>query len=810
MSLDDFNGVRSTIIDQGTPPPAVAVSRDRTFILGTARKGPKHTPVTVTTETVEEIFGSVPLDGSFDTSLVRGYYEFEDSSVGPPDIALVRIGEVQAARIDLYENTSTLSGDLSYTLTDGGTPSYSLWLEAIEQGGEYNQAKVTVTEDSTTGYPSHIKIELPDGSTGGYNLSPVPGVPGVVSKVSDLARLINANSNFAGKIIAGFEPLTTTVDVTVTESGGVVDRTYDLNPPAPGTNESWGDKIVGLVNVWQSRDVESTSSAGDTSADLSVTPEKSMNVGVPTIDDFIRVSASETLLTVGPIQEGQTNYEATLYCAGVSGWDNSYDISGNVTHDWTFALHVKRNGSTSLVELDEGDKYTIDTTDGKVTIKETLSIGDVYYVSYRYKVAYAEAKYRSDLLDGSDTSYFIYGGTIIFGAEQPTDLYMYYNTNVYFDSADIAIDDFDNSVITFVNANNLPVTGVTLNVEVAYEPELPAATGKVLPGSVIQPGALSGGSDGRIMSPSQYKTAVKNALEAIDLYPRRQMVIMGMYMDDVVDGYNEETGLPEEVPYNLHNIVLPYIDRTSNLANECSLPIPTRPLTTLDQDSINAWITTLTDNSDSDLNRPANLIDSLNNFRAEAPLGVFIGAISTVNYGRRYYLNPACVYAAYKQNLSFEKSATHDFIPGNVKDLGVKIFNAEVIGRLNAKRYTTAVLDYGGRFIWADAPTLALSYRSQFDRQFVRDSVYLAVGMAREVAEKYIGKPRLSQYLMSMKKDVGKAISMLVPDVLSDVFVDIVPVPDGHITGKTRLRLMLVTAKEIRGIDIETTISLAQ
>ena len=151
-------------------------------------------------------------------------------------------------------------------------------------------------------------------------------------------------------------------------------------------------------------------------------------------------------------------------------------------------------------------------------------------------------------------------------------------------------------------------------------------------------------------------------------------------------------------------------------------------------------------------------------------------------------MNPATLFAAYKQNLAVDKSATHDFLPGNVQDLGVKIFNAETISRLNAKRYTAAIVDYGGRFIWADAPTLALKGRSQFDRQFVRDTVYLAVGMAREVAEKYIGKPRLPQYLVSMKKDVSKALNMLVPSILSDLFVDIIPVQDGHITGKTKLR----------------------
>jgi len=184
--------------------------------------------------------------------------------------------------------------------------------------------------------------------------------------------------------------------------------------------------------------------------------------------------------------------------------------------------------------------------------------------------------------------------------------------------------------------------------------------------------------------------------------------------------------------------------------------------------------------------------------------------IPEVNGGRRYFANPGCIYAGYKQNMPYDRSATHDFLPGNIKDLGVKIFNAETIGKLNLKRYTTAILDYAGRFIWADAPTLGIKYRSQFDRQFVRDTVYLAVGMAREVAEKYIGKPRLPQYIISMKKDVSKALDMLVPDVLNDFYVDVVPVVDGYITGKTKLRMMLVTAKEIRTVEIETSVSLVQ
>lgn len=823
MSLKEFNGVRSTIVDQGTPPPAVTVTRDRTFIFGTASAGPIHTPISPTTENVKNIFGSVPIDSSFDTSLVRGYYEYIDSCVGIPEVALVRVGDVNAARIDLYENIAASSGDLSYTLNNS-QPEYSLWISALTEGAIYNEAKVTVNEDEESGNPNFMKIELPDGSSSSYNLSPVLGSAGIVSRVSDLVDLINANEDFAGKIQAGFDPLVTevTVDITRTLIPGTVDqytidRTYNIDPVAPGINQSWGDKMVGLLEVYQQREIENKLDAGSTNAELTVTPEKNMTEGTETISDFIRVSNLESVLTVTPVIAGQSNYVANLYCKSVSGWDNSYDISANTSHGWVFRLYVKRNGSSSYVELEKydpienpGGKYTINPTSGEITIVESLSIGDVYYASYRYKVGYVEAKLKSNLLSGSDRQYFIYGSTIIFGADQPSDLFIYYDAKSYFDNGDVKVDDFDSSIITFINADNLPLYGIDLMVKFQYEPELPAATARVLPGGVVQPGSLSGGKDGRIVSPQQYKKNVIDALKAVDLYPRRRMVVMGMYLDDVVSGYNEETGLPEDVLLNMHSDILPYVDRASHLTNECTIEIPVRPLNDLSQASINDWIVKLTEVSPTDLNRPANAIDAINNFRADAPLGVFIGAISDVNNGRRYFMNPACIYAAYKQNLSITRASTGDFIPGNIKDLGVKIFNAEVIGKLNEKRYTAAVVDFGGRFIWADAPTLALKYRSQFDRQFVRDTVYIAVGIAREAASKYIGKARSPINLVTMKKDIGKALSVLVPDIIVDLYVSLVPVSDGHITGRSKVRLMLVTATDNRTVDIETTITLAR
>lgn len=817
VNLDEFNGVRSDIIDQGTPPPNITVSRNRTFIFGTARKGPRHTPVTANKENVEQIFGDVPLDGSFDTSLVRGFYEFYDAKQGKPDVALVRIGEVSSAVINLYEDQTYLSGILQPTYVSGtNAPSLSMTVRATLDGAEYNKTKVQIEpavgpSGEVLTSPGYMTITLPDGTAASYNLTQVYGAPGAVSRVSDLVRLINANTDFTGKLVASYVPLERTLTLPITAASGTIPNTsYQLSQ-----DESFGNKLVGITNAYIEDYVTETVDAGSTSFELAVMPDLTRKANPSSIDSFVRKADLELALTVTPAYVGQTGKEVSLYCSNLgAAWDESYSITGNTaTYDtWSMEVYILRSGSATRSLLTLGTDYTVNTATGKITIVKSLVLGDRYYVNYRYKVRYSEASVRSDLTIGDDRSYFIYGDTIVFGAAQPADVVLIYYTKSYFDATDIAIENAADGLIEILDSSLIEV-GDSLQLVVRYEPELPAPTGTAIKDAVgttyaIQPGALSGGSDGRITSKKDYIKAVEKAMIAVDLYPRRQNIVMGMYLDDTTTGYNEETGLPETKPLMSFTKVLPYIERASRLTNECDISIPVRPLYDLTSDSIATWLTGLTDNSATDLARPANIIDSINNFRAHAPLGVFTIAIPEINGGRAYFANPATIYEAFRSDLSSSESGVHQFVPGNVKDLGVKIFNAELIAKLNTKRYTTAIVDYGNRFIWADTPTLALKYRSQYDRQFVRDTVYLAVGMAREAAQKYIGKPRLAMYLTSLKKDVGKALSTLVPDILSDVFVDILPVADGHITGRTRLRLVLTTAKEIRGIDIETTISL--
>lgn len=818
MSIEDYSGVRSTIIDEGTPPLSGLVSRNSIFLFGVASSGPIGEPVWLGGRKPEDVFGPVTNDASFDMSLVRGFYEIEQSSKNTPDVALVRVGRTAPATIEMYENQAYQSGDLSYTLDTDGDLSPSITISAVSEGTEFNGSKVTVTGDSEADdgglYPVYMRIELTDGSTVGFNLAKTIGAPGTYSNVSGLVNAINRNPNLAGKIQASFVPLETSVDITID---------YEVTDPVPAgikteydiassgqANVSFGDKIVSIVSASVSRNVAMQMEAGTLTYELPVVPEKDLD-GPATISEFIRTSNVENVLNVSAANAGITGIVRNLFCKGVSGWDNTYSIAGDAEHDWDFVFYVRRTGYTNLTVLGS-DKYTLNASTGTITINETLKAGDVYFATYRYKVNYSEAKLRSDLVTGSDRSYFIFGDRIVFGAEQPAPMYVYYTANEYMDGGDVSIIDRPNGIIQFNNVSALPAIGETVTLVIKYEPELPAPSGAVLTslnGSVVQPGSITGGKDGRMVSKADYTRALRLAMQSVDIYPRRSMVVMGMWMDETVDGYNAETGLKEKVPLNMVSEVIPYLERSSKYTNECELNLPVMPPLGLSQTQQNEWIDRLINSSATDFSRPANIIEGINNFRIQAPVGVLLGSHPAINNGRLYSYNPACVYAAFKAELPFNESAMKSFIPGNIQDVGVKIFNADTIGSINAKRYTAATVNIKGQYTWEDSPTLAIRNRSVYDRQFVRDTVYLAVNMAREACERYIGKPRQNAYLQAMRKDVGKALELLVPDVLTDIYVKVIPVADGYITGRTKLRMILETTKETRVIDIETVASLA-
>ena len=348
--LEEFNTVTSTIIDEPQSPIGNLVSRNSTFIFGTAYKGPMHTPIQGRSDTVISNFGEVPLDKSFDTSLVRGYYEFAQSSPNTPDVHLIRVGEVAPGVISLYENDTITAGEKSYTL-DGAAPSKSLTIKTVVDTAEYNGSPITVKGDES-GNPIYMKIEMPDGYYVGYNLSVESGAPGAISKVSDLVKQINANSKLAGKIVASFETLKKTVALTITETGGVKDTYYDITAELPATNASWGDKLSTINRAYVHKTITLNVAAGAASVDLEVVPEKSMLADTPTFTKFTRLSKNETVATITPALAGTNGKHFVLYMSKVTG---STLVAGSLK------VYVKKNGTSSLVEL-AADRFTYNAT----------------------------------------------------------------------------------------------------------------------------------------------------------------------------------------------------------------------------------------------------------------------------------------------------------------------------------------------------------------------------------------------------------------------------------------------------------------
>ncbi len=797
-SIDNFNGVRSNLVDQGIPQVTAAFSPNSIFIFGTAKSGPVNQPIRVNpTDSVVSLVGDVVTYGlGFETSLPRGYFEFSDASAGQQEVVLVRVGETSKSSIRLYENETVSSGEVGATIIidEDGTqhPAYSLTIQSASESSLYNGSIVRVIGDDN-GNPAALRIELTDGTIATYQISQTYNGPNVITKVSDLVNRINATSALAGKIIADYDPIEKTYEITVNETDEDVKvTTYDIS------GGTYGDKIVGIKQAYVEGSVVQNIAAGSLTATLSAIPEKSMEEATPTITSFTRHVLNESVLTVAPTMVGATNKVVFLSCVNVSSWDSTDGLDNVV-------VKVKRNGTDSFSTLTVTTDYTVNESAGTITILGPLAVGDRYFVSYDYSASYTEVKLRSEIPAGNDSVYFIGGDVVIFGAAQPFDITIGYSAKRYINLSKISLVDKVNGIIDFLDASELPDVGSKVTLVFTYEPELPAITGTVLSTGQIQPGSMSGGSDGIPSSLLDYKRALQKAFEAVDLYPRRHNIVMGMYLDDVENGYNENTGLPESVPVAIHDLVIPFVERSSVLANECDVAVPVRPLANITPAGISQWITKLTVPSTTDPNRPANIIAGIENFRVDAPVGCFVYKNTNINGGKEYFANPATIYVGFKSGLNYTESAVHKQVPSCIRDLGVKIFNADIISALNANKYTAAVMNASQQFIWADAPTV--SRGSQFSRQFVRDTTFLAIALAREAAAPYIGKPRQSHFLTSMRKDIYKAVTVLLPDAIGSAFVELLPISDGYITGHTAIRLILDIAVEITRVDIITYVN---
>lgn len=821
MANENVNMVRTRIIEDHIPPRNNELSPESIIIYGTATKGELYKPILAEEGQVESTFGPIPQD-TMETSLVRAYYELKNSLSVDRDIRCVRIGEAEKASLELTEMQNYLSGDLAARDNE----QTSVVLQAVQEGSDYNNIRVNIYE--STNNASGVLLPTLMTIGGGpfvtdveINMDPSPqasvmGTLGVVRNVYELSEFINNHPDLSQHIQCSFQPIEATVYLEVQDDGtGNAETYYELGPGQPyivsgitGGTETWGDKLAFISEVKKVDSADDTIPGGSTAYTLTNVPVKTGNISDPTIKKFVRVVTNEYLGRITSALAGGN--QLTLGCASYTVWDKT---DSPTIRELTIT-RLTTNGD--FITFEEGavgiGDYEVNYTTGQVTfhtgagtkLPNGFELGDIIRASYEYTVDYTESKLRSALTKGDSANYFVAGPDIIFGAGQPYPLKVTYDSNIKFGAQDVRIEDEYNIAIRFIGSR-IPDIGDVVRIRFSYLPELPGSTGTAY--------YFTGGDDGRHMDKREYKVELAKAYNLTSNWPCKHVIPAGAYLDDVMIGYNYETGAEEEQPCGFHIELDSAVSNKSLNIYDCVGYIATRPpssvVLTPEQEA--DWVAGHTERDVNDPTSPANIAATINSFRLNAIVGTPITVLPDIGM---VVANPCNVYVGMKENMldpqkkAPSRSMINMPLPTSYQRQVVSVSDLSDIDALNYNRFTAFIYNVQKQqFVIGDAPTLA-SYDSNLQRQFVVDVVRIAVNLVREACEPFIGKPRRPEIMLAMKTQIGKVLKPLVPDQLIDFVPTIVDVPDGHISGKTKIRLLLTTSVEIRQIDIETNVRL--
>lgn len=838
--------VTSQIVLETLSAPSNPNRRERILLIGVSGRGRTDLPINVNESNVEEIFGEVPNDSSKERSIVKGFYEVINNSNSGVEVDLMRIGPTTNANLDLYENQNMQTGDQSY-----GLPAVPcMFLEMLIDGPEGNGVTVKVTDDTLADgrkIPTQLKITLPDSliernETGEgesiFSLDPLGLTSYGAKNVVELADAINTNANLSGILRAQPYLLEKETEITITaDVDGNIDRVYDIGPSSPDYNESWGDKLYKINSIVEMRAVTLETDAGYSEYDFEVLPNKDTDPLTSTLDKITRVVEKETVVYGKPSEVGK--YTAVLSVINYKGgiWSGS---------ELEISKVEKHIGNNEWEELTVTEDYSLSIEDAEITFTSNafstgFQLGDVVRVSYKYPANYVESHLRKDLDLGKEHSFFIAGDKIVFGASQSYGLEIKYTAKYAYEPGEVTIGDPSISepdrstigyrdIILYFNGPTLPEEGNTVKISYQYMPELPAATGDILQkndegDTFVQKGSLSGGSNGAALSTREYKKYLQSAYKTIANLPYKFIIPQGIYLDDVMEGFGYQTGLPEKQPANIATELISAVHDRSYKVAECQTVIPTKPpqSSVIGPKESKEWInrhSTVSNSDDPDeYIRPANIIQGMYGlsgaFRTSIVMGTPIGTIPQVNT-QSYIMNPANVYVAMRYDLEdFNRNGTEPAesmknkkLPVAVSALAVEIADSDLISTLSSMGYTVMVTDpVSGKPIIADAPTLAVG--TQLARQFVVDTTLEAVELVREAVRKFVGKGKTRENIQSMRMMGGNNVKKLVPRRLSNFYLNITEPVGSNITGELDVELSLTTFVEIQKVNMKTKIKLS-
>ena len=221
------------------------------------------------------------------------------------------------------------------------------------------------------------------------------------------------------------------------------------------------------------------------------------------------------------------------------------------------------------------------------------------------------------------------------------------------------------------------------------------------------------------------------------------------------------------------------------------------------------WYEKLVTVSATETTRAANVMATFDDYHVTVLAGSGTFLVGQV-YGDRPYIDGfANVYAAMRFHHDNLDSMINRRVPTNViTNLVYAVVAMDRVNAINAARYTMITRhSQDGSIIIADAPTAART-SSQFNRQYNVAIVFEAVNAVRSVLDQFIGKPNKNAIRQSMETTGKMVLREMTPDKLLSFDLKVIADRDDAISGKTRVKLILFTANEIRKIEIETRMQL--
>lgn len=316
---------------------------------------------------------------------------------------------------------------------------------------------------------------------------------------------------------------------------------------------------------------------------------------------------------------------------------------------------------------------------------------------------------------------------------------------------------------------------------------------------------LAGGSD----EPATYSNnmiALQNAFEIIQNYVVDQIVLVGMYADDLQDD------------------AITRADYAWKLAQHCSEVseryhqtlgfIGVKPLVSTKLADIAAAVSAtlaLTNNYyykeyDADLVRWVEVLDAEGN---KISVGHFI---SVVTYPEllfldpvvgQYYANSVAAYAGLVSALPAKSAPTNKQIPGTY---AVRyILSLPQLDGLAGAGYV-AFRDKITSFVVADAPTAAIT-GSDFKRLSTLRTVFDAIQVVRDAAEPFLGEPNDSPQHNALITAIRSGLSSMQKDgALSDFNFALSAPLASRLLGEVNIELEIVPILELR--KVKTTVTL--